>query len=278
LVSIFLCFLAALLFCEEPIHIVKKGETIYSIALAYGVSTEALMDTNSIRDPAKLMAGQKLKIPEKLVVSQASGVPSTQAADTKPAGFVEYKVVKNDTLFGIARKNGISVGDLLNFNNLPSSYMLKTGDTLRIPVFGAKSAQSIVDTKPDSKPPASAGKGAAQPETQQWPVTVKSMSKAEGKIAGGVIITSYAAERVRSLTSGIVKSAGPYLSYKNVVIVQFGDYLYIHAGCETLSVKQGDKVGPGTELGKLGTIRDPQLLFMVSRKNVNIDPATAPRE
>jgi hypothetical protein len=37
-------------------------------------------------------------------------------------------------------------------------------------------------------------------------------------------------------------------------------------------------VGAGTELGRLDTGKDPQLLLMVSKDNRHIDPETAPRD
>ena len=54
----------------------------------------------------------------------------------------------------------------------------------------------------------------------------------------------------------------------------------MYGGCESLSVNIGDRVTPGTEVGKLGTnaVSDkPQLFFMVFRSDTPIDPASAPR-
>jgi LysM repeat protein len=259
---VLLGFSVGISFAEETVHTVKKGETIYSIALSYGVSTDALVKLNNITDPAKLKAGQKLTIPEKLVVTPP--VRSSAPASDVKLDYTEYTAIRNDTLFGIARKNNVPLSDLLSYNGLSTSYILKTGDKLRIPLPST---------------PLSAAPGVAPKPGIKWPVTARTIAKAEGKLAGGLIITSYAAEIVRSLTAGTVKSAGPYLSYKRVVIVQStAGLLYIYGGCETLSVKAGDRVGPGTELGRLGTTRDPHLLLMVSRNEVTLDPETAPRD
>jgi LysM repeat protein len=244
----------------DDIHTVKKGETIYSIALSYGVGTDALMKLNGITDPSKLKADQKLKIPQKVDapkadVSQGSGPAAVQ-------GKADYVAVKNDTLFSIARRNDTTVSELLKLNELPNNYILKIGDRLKIPPRGA-------GVKPPFSPKSAL----------EWPVTVKSISKSTGKIAGGVVITSYAAEIVRSVTKGVVQSAGPYLNYRKVVIVKNeSGLLYIYGGCDWLSVKQGDRVGVGTELGRLSTDGSPQLLFMVDKNGVYIDPAQAPRD
>lgn len=46
-------------------HVIKAGETISAIAKAYGVSSDAIMKGNNIKDASKLQVGQKLFIPKK---------------------------------------------------------------------------------------------------------------------------------------------------------------------------------------------------------------------
>jgi septal ring factor EnvC (AmiA/AmiB activator) len=97
----------------------------------------------------------------------------------------------------------------------------------------------------------------------------------------GVVLLGERTESVKSLTQGTVVSAGPYRGFGKVAIVQMtGGYLYVYGGCESLSVNVGDRVTPGTEVGRLGidgVSAKPQLFFMVYRSNSPIDPAKAPR-
>jgi murein DD-endopeptidase MepM/ murein hydrolase activator NlpD len=44
-------------------HRVAKGETIYRIAKAYGLTVDALMEANHLHDPRELKAGEELAIP-----------------------------------------------------------------------------------------------------------------------------------------------------------------------------------------------------------------------
>jgi len=44
-------------------HVVKRGESLSKIAEAYGVSSEALMEANGIRNANRVLVGQKLVIP-----------------------------------------------------------------------------------------------------------------------------------------------------------------------------------------------------------------------
>ena len=44
-------------------HLVGKGQTLYRIARAYGLTVEELMDANRIDDPRDLKAGELLYVP-----------------------------------------------------------------------------------------------------------------------------------------------------------------------------------------------------------------------
>ena len=45
------------------VHVVKRGETLYRIGKAYGVSYEELADANDIDDPSRIEVGQRLVVP-----------------------------------------------------------------------------------------------------------------------------------------------------------------------------------------------------------------------
>ena len=64
----------------EGAHTVRKGDTLYSIARANGVSVQQLMSSNGIKDASKLQIGKKLVIPSK---SSSSKTSSTKASSTK---------------------------------------------------------------------------------------------------------------------------------------------------------------------------------------------------
>ncbi|MDR1219020.1 MAG: M23 family metallopeptidase [Treponema sp.] len=277
--SLFLFFFVTNAFGED-IHTVKNNETVYSIAISYGVSIDALMKLNNITDPKKLRVGQKLKIPEKLAVG---------GQGQSGAAYREYTVIKGDTLFAIAQKNNITVATLRAANGFSESRVLKAGDILKIPLAGTAQANpaekppAVSQSAAPSQPPQASGRNGAGHLPKYggvtWPVEVRAIAKADGKLEGGVIVTSYASEPVRSLAVGIVKAAGPYFNFRNVVVVESKQgYLYTYGGCERLSVKMGDRVGAGTELGRLDTGKDPQLLLLVTKDNKPVNPQTAPRD
>jgi murein DD-endopeptidase MepM/ murein hydrolase activator NlpD len=288
---LFLGLSAVFATAEETVHIIRKGDTIYSLARTYGVSSQEIQRLNGIEDPNRIRAGQRIRIPD------ASG------------SFVfapgEHRAVRGETLYGIARRYGISLDALLAANGFSGNYVLKAGDLLRIPRDDSSLAAS-----PDAPgafvspgavlpvPAAAAVSATVMPDdfaetglrstvsrsldlSVPWPINAREIAYMTGKL-NGVALVGERNEPVRSLKEGVVISAGPYRGFGRVVIIQVaGGYLYVYGGCENLSVREGDKVRAGTELGRLGVdalSRKPQLFFLVYRNNVSIDPAIAPRD
>jgi len=239
---------------EDLIHVVTRGETIYSISRFYGVTADELMRHNDINDPSRLFVGRRLVIPAALD-TPAPAVTAT----------VNYQAARGDTLFGIARAHGITLQDLLDINRFSSSHVLRAGDIIKVP----GQALAVVS------PPAGAGGLYAL----RWPVTPRSITYMTGQM--GVVVEGERFESVKSLTQGNVISAGPWRKYGRVVIIEAaGGYFYMYGGCETITVNIGDRITSGMEIGRLGinSVSDrPQLFFMVFRNDLPLDPASAPR-
>jgi peptidoglycan DL-endopeptidase LytE len=94
---------------------VLSGDTLYSIAEKTGVTVDALKTTNQLKSNS-LKPRQILVIP----ASQGNKIPKSQTASASP-GERAYRVMKGDTLFSIARKNGVSVAEIREFNHLRGS-------------------------------------------------------------------------------------------------------------------------------------------------------------
>jgi murein DD-endopeptidase MepM/ murein hydrolase activator NlpD len=277
LLCILLTFVMMGVSSEETVHMLKKGETIYSIARLYGVDVQTILKINNITDPTKLPAGREIRIPTE---SDADSALQSQ-------NFSSHKVVKGETLYGIARYYEISLDLLRSANNLANDFLLKEGYVLKIPLGEAVVKTSPVQPELPLIPVSVTDMN--EPRTVivknidnsiTWPVSVKEMAYMTGKL-DGIMLLGEKSEAVKSLTQGTVVSAGPYRGFGKVVIVQrTGGYIYVYGGCESLNVKQGDRVAPGTELGRLGidpvSIK-PQLFLLVRQNNVPLDPAKAPR-
>ncbi|MDR1099189.1 MAG: LysM peptidoglycan-binding domain-containing protein [Treponema sp.] len=291
----FLLFITICSFAEDTVHVVEKGQTVYSISRAYQISPEELMRYNDISDASKLQIGRRLKIPRPvpenpISPSSVSGAGTLAAGGGTSGAYTEYRAVKNDTLYSIARRHGIGLQELLKLNGFSQNHVLKEGEGIKIPQgTAATSTVSAGAASSGGNTPTRTGQSGAEVRQTsvktvdaalRWPVRPKESAYMTGKLYG-VVLVGERSESVKSLTQGTVVSAGPYRGFGRVAIVQVtGGYLYVYGGCESLSVKEGDRIGPGTELGKLGidaVSEKPQLFFLVYRNNNPIDPAKAPR-
>jgi murein DD-endopeptidase MepM/ murein hydrolase activator NlpD len=267
--GLFLVLIAISVSTEEAVHIVQRGETAYSIARRYGVDASEMLSLNGISDPRTLQAGRRLRIP---------GTPSAAAVQNSGqpdagTGFIEHRVERGETLYGIARRYEIGLESLRAVNNLSGTSVLREGAVLRIPAPAAPAPEKQEETVRQTVQ-------RTVDQSIRWPVSAREISYMTSKLYG-VVLMGERAEPVKSLTQGTVVSAGPYRGFGRVAIIQrTGGYLYVYGGCESLTVKEGDRVNPGTELGRLGvdalTLK-PQLFFLVYQNNSPIDPAKAPR-
>lgn len=105
---------------EAVIHVVGPGETLYGIALQYGVTVDAIVAANSIADPNRIEVGLRLVIP---------GAPGAAGEAT----LVPYTVVPGDTLAIIARRVGTSASALAQANHLVNPNLIYVGQTLLVP-------------------------------------------------------------------------------------------------------------------------------------------------
>jgi len=114
-------------------HTVRKGETVGGIANRYGVSTQALLRANGIKDARRIGIGQKLTIP-------AAGATRTQAVAAKAAKPRTHTVRSGDSPYTISQRYQISVDALLKANRIRNPRSLKPGQVLVVPASDGRIA------------------------------------------------------------------------------------------------------------------------------------------
>lgn len=154
------------------VHIVQPGETAFRIARRYGISVEALAAANRLADPARLRAGQVLRIPGG---SSASGGPPQRGIASAPASgrpaqstarasvsrqAVGYVVRPGDTLYSLARRTGASVAEIQRLNGLRDD-RIHVGRVLRLPGQPTAGAPGVPQPVAEPSPAASAAPAGA---------------------------------------------------------------------------------------------------------------------
>ena len=163
-------------------HIVGTGETIYAIAKKYGTTTEAVLRANPGLNPARIHAGDKIRVPTSSPTSTSAKTVAPSTSSTAPtkvpppstsslaptassaAPKTWVKVQKGDTLSKIARENSVKLEDLRKWNAL-SADTIRPGDLLRIRAPAPASPKGVTATpSAPPKPPAAAPKKPAAPD------------------------------------------------------------------------------------------------------------------
>ena len=296
-ISIFFIFTTALF--ADITYKVEKGDTLYSISRKYQITVAELRTANNLSENDVIKAGQKLIIPDADIGTAAalSQTKSAASSNSAPAAkTVEYIVAKGDTLYGIARKNGMSVADLMSINNLDSSAVIKVGQKLKVNAAGTVQEASSADSSKKAEP-AKAGETVIKvndkaPDTRtygttviadantKWPVASPKITQVKGKISG-VQLSAKTNEPVLCIHEGTVMYVGVYRGFGQVVFVQSKTGLiYAYTGLGSVKVRKGEYAVSGAELGTAGLdslSQKYQITFMVFQNGQPVDPAKAPR-
>jgi murein DD-endopeptidase MepM/ murein hydrolase activator NlpD len=283
------------------------GDTVYGVAQRFGVPVRMLIESNGLKPPYRLAAGQQLRVPVR----------------------EEHVVQPGDSLLAISRIYGVDQSSLARANNLKAPYGLKPGQRLVLPgridanvamapsmvetptspdaATGSMSVEelpaigsaptttpsvpdSVVTTPPkettaktQTKPKIAAIPDPA-PRTSArflWPVEGKVVSPFGAKKGGthndGVNIAAPAGTEVVAAENGVVAYAGNELrGFGNLLLIRHADgWVTAYAHNEKLLVRQGEKVKRGqpiARVGKSGSVSSPQLHFEIRKGTDPVDP------
>lgn len=105
----------------DIIYTVQRGNTLSQIASAYGVTVSHIVEINNIQNPNLIYPGEKLRI--------------TESSNTNLNPVIQnnyYTVQRGDTLFGIARRYGVTVQYLVNLNGIRNPNLIYAGQLLKV--------------------------------------------------------------------------------------------------------------------------------------------------
>jgi murein DD-endopeptidase MepM/ murein hydrolase activator NlpD len=238
-------------------YIVKKGDTLYSIAKMHNIPLNDLIQKNRLSPPFKLSLGQHLIFPRAH----------------------HHTVQKGDTLYSIASRYSMDQYTLSHLNNLKYPYTLSIGQVLRIstsasPINQKKRPHKKIRITSSASLPAREGKFV-------YPVYGRIISrygiKKDGSFNDGINISAPAGSVVKAAESGLVVYTGKSIqSFGNLVLIKHREgWVTAYAHLKNFSVKEGTQIKRSQVLGTVGQsgfVKKPQLHFEIRKGTKTYDP------
>lgn len=123
-------------------YTVRSGDNPWTIARNHGVSLDALLELNEIKDPKSLKVGDILKLPDakggatvKPAATAAAPPAATAAEPTAPADgdWEYYTVAKGDNPWKIAKARGVPHQKIISLNEGTDFTKLAIGQKIKVP-------------------------------------------------------------------------------------------------------------------------------------------------
>jgi len=227
---------------------VKNGDSVEGIAKRFGLSLDAVIASNNLRNVRQLKAGQRIRIPN------MDGIP--------------YTVKNGDSYAGIASAQKVPLEAILDANDIQSDE-IKAGTVLFIP--GAKMDKTALRQ--------------ALGTFFIWPLAGKRSSPfgwrndpftGARSFHAGQDISVPMGSPVKASSDGRVSATGFNAVYGNFLIVSHTeDYQTMYAHLSKILVKKGAYVSQGSVIarsGNSGRSTGPHLHFSVYKNKRAINP------
>ncbi len=233
------------------IHPLQRGETLYSLARAFGVPLADVMRVNGIDNPSAIRAGTPIFIPF-----------SAPAPHARPARLAQRSA---------AGRNAGGAPNEASIAALP----------MPAPHMPAQPMPGADRPMPGDRPPSQVAPGGASDLIRiDWPLQGPINSgfgrRGSRSFHEGIDIDGNRGDPIRAAAGGVVLHAGHGGRYGRYLVIDHGDgviTLYAHA--DRLLVHEGDNIERGdliAEVGRTGNARGTHLHFEVRRNGHPVDP------
>jgi lipoprotein NlpD len=276
-------------------YTVKRGDTLYSIALDHGLDWRELAGMNAITDPTRLRLGQQLVVkpaapapvaegpvvvspiaPSAPVAARPLGADAAAPAPGAPAGTPAATGALKTEPKGL--RLPYSVENLALVQRGDAARTAAVPPATPVPASPPAKPEGPPAAKPDAVPPvarAAPDPGAAQIDWS-WPAAGKVTGGFNGSSNKGIDIGGKVGDPVFASAAGVVQYVGEGIpSLGKLVIVKHGDtYLSAYAHNSEILVKESQKVTKGQQIAKMGATGtdQPKLHFEIRRQGAPLDP------
>ena len=249
---------------DADTYTVKKGDTLWDIAINNGTTVDQLMQDNNLTS-SLIFPGDKLTY----------NTTVAQVAQAKEQGY--YTVVLGDTLGKVANRFGVSVDELVKLNNLSNPNLIYVGTVLKVDASAAKAAEvtvpkaTVVENTAEKTvvkvdPVQTVAPKAATPakvETKAVETKKEETPKAEVKKAAPVATPAVAKAEEKPVATPAVATAAPTVTAKTQA----------PAAAATTQVASSNKGAAiyQAALAQLGKFQDCTMLVTNALKAVGIN-------
>ena len=261
---------------RPKVHIVQKGETLFSIAFNYGFGYHELAELNSIKNPDVISIGQEIKLfpgsATPIARPAVVAAPAVGGTDTKP---IESLVKEQPRLAKYAYSEAALAQIEKVQQGKPDVAVAAKAESKPKPEVKPEAKPEVKhDSKPDS------GTDGGEDEALEWSMPT------QGKVVGefsesanrkGIDIAGKPGQPIIASAPGKVVYSGSGLrGYGKLVIIKHNNtYLSAYAHNDQVLVKEGQTVTRGQKIAEMGNTDADQvkLHFEVRRFGKPVDPA-----
>ena len=271
---------------RADVYTVRRGDTMFSIALDHGLDYKELAAWNKVDDPGRIRPGQQLRIKPPPDAGEApvtvrpvitSGRVETRPLGTRPAPGGE------SAAGAPAASEKIKSGPLAR--KLPYTpenlALLQRGEAQGTPATAAAPAVApstpVVAPKPEPADKAAAAGDEEDKVDWGWPAQGKVVAGFSEATNKGLDIAAKMGDPVIASAPGRVVYSGSGLrGYGKLVIIKHNKtYLSAYAHNKEILVKEGQSVVKGQKIAEVGSTDSdkPKLHFEIRKLGKPVDPA-----
>jgi murein DD-endopeptidase MepM/ murein hydrolase activator NlpD len=236
-------------------HTIASGESLYTIARRYEVTTQAIVQANGLSSPDKIVVGQSVIIPGRadLLATKAP----TQVASATPMAAAPTPAAQ--TLPAAA-------------NTLQATPAAAPQAAAPAPqATPAPAAPAQVATAPAAEPAMSGS------DKFRWPVSGRILTDFASSKGTGINIEASEGSAVKAAENGTVIYVGSGVEgYGNLILIRHPNgYVSAYAHLGSMNVTKGANVTRGDTIGAAGmtgSVTKPQLHFELRKGATPVDP------